>query len=127
MDDAWMADRHDLGTVAGTVWAGFRRLVCARKSCRALHGTGTVEVLASGDPSVFAWVRRHPRFGSILGLANVSEGIVYASPSVLGVLDLAPITDLLDPEATDVLRLKPFGTRWLSADRAYRTAPAVRA
>ena len=127
MDDAWMADRHDLGTVAGAVWAGFRRLVCARKSCRALHGTGTVEVLASGDPSVFAWVRRHPRFGSVLGLANVSEGIVYASPSVLGVLDLAPITDLLDPEATDVLRLKPFGTRWLSADRAYRTAPAVRA
>jgi hypothetical protein len=47
------------------------------------------------------------------------------SPAVLGVLDLAPIVDLLDPEAKDLLRLGPFAVRWLSADASYRTAPAV--
>jgi amylosucrase len=126
MDTAAIDARHDRKTVAGATWAGLQRLVLARKGCRALHGAGTVEVLASADPGVFAWARRHPRFGSILGLANVTESTVYASPSVLGVLDLAPIHDLLDPEATDLLRLGPFAVRWLSADRGYRTAPAVR-
>jgi amylosucrase len=125
MDDAWITDRHNPQTVAGAMWAGFGRLMSARKTCRALHGAGTVEVIGSGDPSVFAWVRRHSRFGSVLGLANVSETTIDVSPAVLGVLDLAPIVDLLDPEAKDLLRLGPFAVRWLSADASYRTAPAV--
>lgn len=126
MDDSWMADRHNPGTAAGAVWAGFSRLVSARRACRALHGAGTVEVLPSGDSCVFAWARHHPRYGPMLGLANVSDATVYASPAALRVLDLAPISDLLDPEATDLLRLGPFAVRWLSADGHYRTAPAVR-
>ena len=126
MDDNWAADRHDPSTVAGKVWAGFQRLAAARKSCMALHGAGTAEVLASGDSAVFAWLRRHPRYGSVLGLANVTETGVYASPSVLASLDLAPIVDLLEPHATNLLYLDPFRVRWLSADWVYRTAPTVR-
>jgi amylosucrase len=126
MDDGQVGERHDPGTVAGALWAGFSRLVSARKACRALQGAGTVEVLHSGDPCVFAWVRRHPRYGKVLGLANVSNMTIYAPPSVLGVLDLAPISDLLEGAATDFLRLAPFAVRWLSADGEYRTAPAAR-
>lgn len=125
MDEARMSERHDPRTVAGMVWAGFRRLVAARTACRALHGAGTVEVLDSGHPSVFAWARHHSRYGPMLGLANVSENTAYASADVLRVLDLRPIVDLLGPDASDLLCLGPFAVRWLSADGLYRTAPAV--
>jgi amylosucrase len=125
MDEARMADRGDPQTVAGAVWAGMRRLVSARKACRSLHGDGTVEVVSSGDRRVFAWARRHPRYGPMLGLANVSETALDVPADVLGALDLRPITDLLDPHATDLLRLGPLAVRWLSADATYRTAPAV--
>jgi amylosucrase len=125
MDETRMSERHDPHTVAGTVWAGFRRIVEARKACRSLHGTGTVEVLDSGHPSVFAWARHHSRYGPMLGLANVSEITADASPDVLAVLDLRPIVDLLGLQTSDLLRLGPFAVRWLSADGLYRTAPAV--
>jgi amylosucrase len=124
MDETRMAERNDPGTVAGAVWAGFRRLVTARRSCRALHGAGTLEILDNVGPDVFAWARRHPRFGSVLGLANVSAATVRAAPDVLGALDLAPVVDLLDPGSQDLLQLPPFTVRWLSADGYYRTAPA---
>ena len=124
MDEDRVAERHDIQTVAGAVWAGFRRLAIARKSCRALHGSGTVEVIDSGDRRVFAWARRHPRFGPLLGLANVSDQTVYAAPALLGVLDLGPVVDLLDPQAEHLLTLGPFCVRWLSGDRSYRTSPA---
>jgi amylosucrase len=124
MDEAAMAGRHDRATVPGAVWAGIRRLTRARRACAALHAAGTVEVLPTGDQRVFAWVRRHPRYGSVLGLANVSGAAAHASPALLEVLDLSPVTDLLDPGATDLLQLEPYAVRWLSADAHYRTAPA---
>lgn len=125
MDDDAMLERHDPGSVAGKLWAGIQHLVRARRDCLALHGEGTVEIVASGDQRVFAWVRRHPRYGSVLGLANISETATYASPSVFSVLDLAPVVDLLDPGTADLLHLGPFAVRWLTADHHYRTAPAV--
>ncbi len=121
-----MAQRHDPATVTAAVWSGFARLVQARRQCGALHGAGSVQVVDTGDPAVFGWVRRHPRYGCVLGLANVSEGTVYASPSVMGALDLAPVVDLLDPAAADLLLLEPLAVRWLSADGSYRTAPRPR-
>jgi len=124
MDEDRVAERNDIQTVAGAVWAGFRRLASARKSCRALHGSGTVEVIDSGDRRVFAWARRHPRFGPLLGLANVSDQTVHAAPALLGALDLGPVVDLLDPQAEHLLTLGPFRVRWLSGDRSYRTSPA---
>ena len=126
MSSEQMSQRHDRATVAGAVWSGFARLVQARSHCRALHGAGSVRVVDTGDPAVFGWARQHPRYGSVLGLANVTESAVYASPSVLGALDLAPVVDLLDPGATDLLLLEPLAVRWLSADGTYRTAPRPR-
>jgi hypothetical protein len=60
----------------------------------------------------------------LLGLANVSDQTVYAAPALLGVLDLGPVVDLLDPQAEHLLTLGPFCVRWLSGDRSYRTSPA---
>jgi amylosucrase len=124
MNESMMADRHDPETTSGSIWLGIRRLVSARKECRPLHGAGSVDVVESGDPGVFAWICRHPRFGSMLGLANIRPTATSASLSVLGVLDGGPTVDILDPGAIDLLYLPPFAVRWLTNDKDYRTAPA---
>jgi amylosucrase len=124
MNDTLRAARHDPATTPGAVWAGLRHLVEVRKRSRVLHGAGTVAVLASGDPGVFAWVRRHARFGSMLGVANIRSTPTRLPVGLLTGLDGLPV-DLLDGPGADVTILRPFGVRWLTADSGYRTAPAV--
>jgi amylosucrase len=140
LDEALVARRSDPTTPAGAIWAGMVRLGAARRACRALHGAGSVEPVDSGHPSVFAWWRRHPRFGAMLGLANVSATPASASPDLWTLLDADPgsgtgagsvggaVVDLLDldaPTSPDLLALRGYGVRWLTADAEYRTSPAV--
>jgi len=126
MHAAAVAARHDEATTAGAVWTGMRRLIAARQQCRMLDGAASVEVVASGDRSIFAWVRRHPRFGSMLGLANVGDTVATVAPALLAILDGAPVIDVLDAGAAagDLCVLAPLTVRWLTGDREYRTAPA---
>jgi amylosucrase len=126
------ADRHDPASVAGAVWTRLRDLVEARRGCAPLHGGGTVAPVGAGHVAAFAWVRRHPRFGSLLGLANVSGAPVRVSPGVLDHLGATgrPVDVLARPArhgaatATDLLRLAPYQVRWITEDGEYRAVPA---
>jgi amylosucrase len=125
MSESRMADRHDPLTTAGAVWAGIRRLATARQGCRVLHGGASVTPVETGNRQVFAWVRRHPRYGSMLGVANIAETTTSLPSSLLAVLEGGTVVDLLDPAAVDHLHLPAYTARWLTVDSAYRTAPSV--
>ena len=125
MDESKVTQRNDASTVAGALWSGLRRLVAARKQCRPLHGSSVLRVLPSGNPKVFSWARHHPRYGRMLGLANISATPTRAPEVLLNHLDLVPIVDVLAPQETDICDLGAFRVRWLTADQSYRTAPAT--
>jgi amylosucrase len=125
MDEVARAARRLPGTVPAAVWDGMTKLAAARRTCPQLHGEATVEVVGSGHPAVFAWIRRHPRFGSLLGLANVDAVTTSVPATVVDLLGGGVVVDLLDRSATDVRRLDAYAVRWLTADATYRTVPAV--
>jgi amylosucrase len=120
-DDRLAADRHDATTPAGRMWAGLRHLVETRRACLALHdGDATVRAFDPGVQSVFGWHRSHPRFGELVGLANVGcEPIDIAFHPELG----PDATDLLSPDDPQPWRVRPLQVRWISADAAYPTVP----
>ncbi len=120
-DDELAAQRHDPRTLAGRVWAGLRHLVETRHACGPMHDDDAiVRMFDPGSPAVFAWHRHHPRFGDLVGLANVGE-------SVVTVLDRPPIAadavDLLAPTDPDPWRIAPLQVRWISADAGYTPIP----
>lgn len=120
--DALAADRHEVATIAGMVWSGMRRLVVARRRCPALHGAGTTLTIPSGHPHVFAWQRRHPRLGAVLGVANVTGEVARLGPQLFSALGEAGV-DLLAPDDLDLTHLAGFQVRWLTADATYGTEP----
>ena len=92
------------GTLESRLFAGFRRLADARASTPQLQEMGsTVRPLHHDNPRVLAWARSHPRYGAMLGLANVDD----ASQTVA--TQLCDRTGLRDPD--DVLGLWPAAVR----------------
>jgi amylosucrase len=122
--DQLAADRNDPSTVAGMVWRGLRRLVVARRSCRPLHGAGVTSLLTTSDDRVFGWRRDHPRFGTVLGLANVSDQDARVERSAWAALGERPVSDVLAPGDADLAALGGYQLRWLTCDLTYRTEPA---
>jgi amylosucrase len=128
-DDELAAQRNDPATVAGRAWANLQRLVAARRRCLPLHGAARVDVLRTGDRALFAWRRQHPRFGSMVGIANVGRTRRPVPPAVIAALGSAPVVDLLDETSTPApaagrWHVEPLGVRWLTGDDTYRTIPA---
>lgn len=115
-DAAGRRDAPD--TVEGRVFAGFRRLVAARRMSVALHGGGDVEPLWVDDPRVLAWRRIHPRFGALLGLANVDD---HPHTVDAGVLARVPIPHPVDALANGApldtasgrIDIPPLTARWI--------------
>lgn len=121
-DEALLADRGDPTTPTGRVWSGLRQLVAARRACPPLHdGGASVAVFDPGSSSVFGWHRSHPRFGELIGLANVGANTfdVVRHPAV----DAGAI-DLLAPVESGIWRLAPLQVRWITADATYATVPS---
>jgi amylosucrase len=83
MDWQVAARRADPETVEGRVFAGFRRLIAARRRLPALHAAGSVVPLWTDNHRIFAYVRSHPRAGRFLGLANFSDLAESCNASVL--------------------------------------------
>jgi amylosucrase len=104
MDWTAAGRRRDPDTLEGRLFSGFRRLAEARASTPQLQDMGsTVRPLHHDNPGVLAWFRSHPRFGTMLGLANVDD----ATQSVA--TELCDRAALHDPR--DVLGLWPAETR----------------
>ena len=121
-DDELALERSDRDAVAGRVWAGIRRLVEARRSCAPLDDeSAIVRPLDVGRDSVFAWRRSHPRFGEMIGLANVGASVAQ----IVDRPDLASgAIDVLDPDDDDLWTLRPLQVRWLTADASMATVPS---
>lgn len=123
-DAALAAARHDVATLAGRLWSGIRQLVEARRGCLPLHGATSSHPIDVGHPAVFAWHRRHPRFGDLVGLANVGDTTVVARlPGDLVPAPAGTLLDRLDPAAANPFRLEPLRVRWLTTADGYDTIP----
>ena len=122
-DEERAKERNDPSTLTGRVWQGLRHLIETRKRCNPLHDDGaTVRTFDAGSPAVFAWHRDHPRFGEMIGLANVGESVAVVTQHP----DLAPgAIDVLAPDDRDPWRVAPLQVRWITADRDYATLPAT--
>jgi amylosucrase len=125
-DDDAGAQVVDAGTVPGRMWAAMRHLVDARRSCGPLHGGASTRYVDVGAEQVFCWHRHHPRFGDLIGLANVGSTPVVVDRAVLDAagLDTTASVDALHAGATNWGDLAPYQVRWLVDPDSYPTVPA---
>ncbi len=72
MDWERAAQRHDVATVPGTVYAALRHLAAVRSTLPHFHASVAPQVLDPSDPGVLAVLRQHPE-GDLLALYNVTE------------------------------------------------------
>ncbi len=73
MDWARAARRSDSGSVPGRAFAALRGLAGARQGLLALRSGGTTGILPTGNRSVLAYRREHPRSAPFLSLTNFSD------------------------------------------------------
>jgi amylosucrase len=128
MDWVRAARRSDPATVEGRAFAALRGLARARQELLALRSGGTTEILPSGNQSVLAYRRAHPRSAPFLALTNFSDATQAADPGIIaraGLLRprLAHASTMLDsgapgtrPDQTGLARieLEPWSFAWLT-------------
>jgi amylosucrase len=83
MDWPRTARRSDPGTLEGRVFAAIRGLIGARRSLLALRSGGVTEILPTGNRSVLAYRRVHPRSAPFLSLTNFSDAAQAADAGVI--------------------------------------------
>lgn len=108
----------DPASETARVFAGYQRLLAARRAQPAFHPAAPQAVLDAG-PRVFA-LRRGPHDGhTVWALHNVGETAAQVDPAQLGGGAGGPAHDLLTGETVPLdrpLRLEPYGVRWLAAE-----------
>jgi amylosucrase len=113
------AQRHELHSVSGRIFAGLQHLLAARAAAPVLHGANPTQPMWSNNPHVFALARQHPR-GNLLLLANFHEEPQHVSAALLGYAGLqgvvynllAPDTSTLDV-SSGLIELAAYETCWL--------------
>jgi amylosucrase len=127
-DNRWMhrplmrwdaaAARHEPGTVEQRLFEGTVRLVRIRRDLPQLHAAEPLEVVDLGDPSVFAFVRRH-HDGPLLVIVNLADRDTVLDGSVPGLVGLGSAVDALAPDevlpAGRPIRMPAYRARWLTA------------
>jgi amylosucrase len=83
MDWARAARRSDPASVEGRAFAALRGLARARQELLALRSGGTTEILPSGNQSVLAYRRAHPRSAPFLALTNFSDATQSADAGII--------------------------------------------
>src|ERR1700722_20077990 len=83
MDWARAAWRSDPASVEGRACAALRGLARARQELLALRSGGTTEILPSGNQSVLAYRRAHPRSAPFLALTNFSDATQSADAGII--------------------------------------------
>jgi amylosucrase len=119
MDWARAARRSDRGTLEGRVFAAIRGLIGARRSLLALRSGGVTEILPTGNRSVLAYRRIHPRSAPFLSLTNFSD---TAQPADAGIIARAGLhrprcvrSTSGDPVVgADRIELPAWGFAWLT-------------
>jgi amylosucrase len=117
-DAARYAQRHDLATVPGRLYAGLQRLIAARRSTTAFAG-GHLQGFRAGSRAVLGYTRGQP--GShVLALANFGDQQQRVPPQVFSAQpDVA--RDLIGGEVHRLrkgLVLRPYEVLWLDCRSA---------
>jgi amylosucrase len=116
MDWKLAEKRSVLGTVEHSVFTGMQSLLKARAATPALHQGGLTYVLDVSERSVFAFAKRHPRHGVLLGLANVAEHPVNITRSAVDWAGLlGDVRNMLGDTARLVggrIEIEPLSLAW---------------
>jgi amylosucrase len=119
MDWPRTARRSDPGTLEGRVFAAIRGLIGARRSLLALRSGGVTEILPTGNRSVLAYRRIHPRSAPFLSLTSFSDTAQAADAGVIARAGLHQARCVHstsgDPVVgTDRVELPAWGFAWLT-------------
>ena len=116
MDWQAAAKRHQEDTVEGRIFGGVHKIVRARKRTPHLNSSYDTEIVPTGHPHLFTYVRRHP-LGNLLAVYNFSEEAQTLSAEVPRSYGLAQPFDQLEQRfidfSNDTLHLKPYERLWL--------------
>jgi amylosucrase len=108
--------RHDKGALESHIFGGVQQIIGARKRTPQLHAAIRSEILETGHPHIFAYVRRHP-LGNLLCLYNFTEGDQWFRSVFLGDNDIESPFDALSQTSLDMvgdhIQLKPYQSLWL--------------
>lgn len=119
-DDDLAALRNDPSTCTGQIWARIRDLVEIRRSAGVFDDVDTVSrPFDAGNVHVFGWRRDNPRWGTMIGLANVGETAVTVTNRPVELTH-----DLLAPNDPDPWLLRPLQVRWLADPGPLATSPS---
>jgi amylosucrase len=118
MDSRRVAQRHDLATAAGQLFAAIRHLVAARTGLVQLHAATTPHAFVADDPGVLLVHREHPE-GDLLQAYNVTDQHRSLPLAVVRELGLGDAVDALAAaplagDGADRLPLAPYQAMWLA-------------
>jgi amylosucrase len=83
MDWARAARRSDPASLEGRAFAALQGLARARQELLALRSGGSTEILPTGNQSVLAYRRSHPRSAPFLSLTNFSDVSHSVGPGII--------------------------------------------
>jgi amylosucrase len=116
MDWKKAAKRHEKGSLEARLFQGVQHIVQARKRTPHLHASIRSDILETGHPHVFAYVRRHP-LGNLLCLYNFTEGEQFLRSHWLRDHFIDSPFDMLTETFVDVMndhvKLQPYQSLWL--------------
>ncbi len=107
--------RHQPGSVEARLFYGLTHIVRARKRTPHLNSSYDTEIVTTGHPHVFTYLRRHP-LGNFVGVYNFTEEVQELSTDVLHAYGLGEPYDQLEQrfvDANGTLSLKPYERLWL--------------
>jgi len=118
MDWARAARRADPSSVEGRAFSALQGLARARQRLLALRSGGTTEVLPTGNRSVLAYRRVHPRSAPFLSLTNFSDVSHEVDAEIVSRAGLtrprvAHASTAVDPGASRI-ELEPWSFAWLT-------------
>ncbi|MGE0879795.1 MAG: alpha-amylase family protein [Acidimicrobiia bacterium] len=123
-----LADRRkQAGTIERRLFTAMQNLVAARLACPPLQGGATTQAIGPFHPQAFSWVRRHKRWGTVIGVANTSSTPVDVRIEARHQLT-GTVYDGLSGEPVDVaapVALGPYQVRWITGPPRLATVPAV--
>jgi amylosucrase len=105
--------RLEPGTVEARVFGGVMVIIRARKRTPHFHAHYPSQVIATGNPQLFAFVRAHP-LGNLLAIYNVSEDAQPFPAGLLPAWGLAQPYDALEGRLLEPGEpIRPYGRLWL--------------
>ncbi len=126
IDPAWFQRSRML---EGRAFAAIRRLAEARRALPALRSGGQTELVPTGNRSVLAYCRVHPRSAPFLSVTNFSDVTQPADAGIIaraGVYRLRPAHSTTGELAINAgrIELSPWSFAWLTGESPARSAGA---